>query len=95
MSGSRHRGEGGVDGQGAASYHPGDVLPGPLDFFDYDQIAVRLYGDVAVVQSRSHQSGTLADTGEAWSGTFPYTDVWVRDQEAGWQIAVRHAGMRR
>ena len=65
-----------------------------LDFFDYDEITVRTYGDVAVVQSRSHQRGTLADSGEGWSGTFRYTDVWVRDS-GGWQIAVRHAGMRR
>jgi ketosteroid isomerase-like protein len=62
-----------------------------LDFFDYDEITVRTYGDVAVVQSRSHQRGTLADTGEGWSGTFRYTDVWVRDGDRRWQIAVRHA----
>ena len=66
-----------------------------LDEFDYDEVLVRRYGDVAVVQSRSHQSGTLNDTGEPWSGTFRYSDVWVRDAAHGWQIAVRHAGMRR
>lgn len=65
-----------------------------LDEFDYDEVVVRRYGDVAVVQSRSHQSGTLSDTGEPWSGTFRYTDVWVRDDVHGWQIAVRHAGTR-
>jgi ketosteroid isomerase-like protein len=66
-----------------------------LDEFDYDEVVVRRYGDVAVVQSRSHQRGTLNDTGEPWSGTFRYTDVWVLDAAHGWQIAVRHAGMRR
>jgi Domain of unknown function (DUF4440) len=66
-----------------------------LDHFDYDEFAVRRYDDVAVVQCRSHQHGTLLDSGEAWSGTFRYTDVWVRDPAAGWLIAVRHAGMRR
>ena len=66
-----------------------------LDEFDYDDVVVRRYGDVAVLQSRSHQSGTLNDTGEPWSGTFRYTDVWVFDAARGWQIAVRHAGTRR
>ena len=66
-----------------------------LDAFDYDEVAVRRYGDVAVVQCRSQQSGQLIDTGEPWSETFRYTDVWVRDAALGWQIAVRHAGIRR
>ena len=66
-----------------------------LDSFDYDDMTARRYGGVAVVQCRSHQGGTFQDTGDAWSGTFRYTDVWVHDPAAGWQIAVRHAGMRR
>lgn len=65
-----------------------------LDHFDYDEVAVRRYGDVAIVQSRSHQSGTMLDGGAAWSGTFRYTDVWVRGASGGWKITVRHAGMR-
>jgi hypothetical protein len=65
-----------------------------LDHFEYDDLAVRAYGDVAVVQCRSTQRGIFEETGEAWSGTFRYTDVWVRDPELGWQIAVRQAGMR-
>lgn len=66
-----------------------------IDAFDYDEVAVRRYGHVAVVQCRSHQSGHLNDTGEPWSETFRYTDVWVHDDASGWQIAVRHAGLRR
>jgi ketosteroid isomerase-like protein len=65
-----------------------------LDHFEYDDLVVRVYGAVAVVQSRCRQRGIYADTGEAWRGTFRYTDVWVRDAELGWQIAVRQAGMR-
>jgi len=65
-----------------------------LESFDYDEFDVRSYGEVAVVQSRSHQRGTYSETGEAWAATFRYTDVWVRDPKAGWQVAVRHAGMR-
>ena len=74
-----------------------DTLAGryQLDAFDYDEVAVRRYGDVAVLQCRSHQSGSLINTGESWSETFRYTDVWVRDDAAGWQIATRHAGLRR
>lgn len=65
-----------------------------LDHFEYDDLAVRIYGDVAVVQCRCRQRGIFTETGEAWSGTFRYTDVWVRDPKLGWQIAVRQAGMR-
>ena len=65
-----------------------------LDFFEYDDIAVRIYGSVAVVQSRCRQRGIFVDTGEAWSATFRYTDVWVRESNVVWQIAVRQAGMR-
>jgi ketosteroid isomerase-like protein len=66
-----------------------------LEHFEYDEIAVRPYGDVAVLLSRSRQSGTMADTGEPWAETFRYTDVWVREDDGGWRIAIRHAGLRR
>ena len=65
-----------------------------LDAFDYDDIRVRRYGDVAVVQCRSTQSGTILDSGESWSETFRYTDVWVFDTDR-WQIAVRQATIRK
>jgi ketosteroid isomerase-like protein len=65
-----------------------------LEAFDYDEFVVREHGDIAIVQCRSHQRGRMRDSGEAWSGTFRYTDVWLR--EAGdWRVLVRHAGMRR
>ena len=50
-------------------------------------------GDVAVVRCRSHQSGTILDTGEAWSESFRYADVWILDSR-GWRIAARQATMR-
>jgi ketosteroid isomerase-like protein len=65
-----------------------------LDHFEYDDLAVRVYGNVAVVQSRSRQRGIFSDTGEPWSASFRYTDVWVRDLDHGWQIAVRQASIR-
>lgn len=63
-----------------------------LDAFDYDDFRVRRYGDVTVVQCRSHQSGTILDTGEPWSESFRYTDVWVFAD--GWRIAARQATIR-
>lgn len=65
-----------------------------LETFDYDEIVVRDFGEVAVVLSRSTQTGTMTDTGTAWSETFRYTDVWVRDDSGDWRIATRHAGIR-
>jgi RimJ/RimL family protein N-acetyltransferase/ketosteroid isomerase-like protein len=62
--------------------------------FDYDQVIVRDFGDVAVVLSRSHQEGTMADTGAEWAESFRYTDAWVRDAGGEWRIATRHAGIR-
>ena len=64
-----------------------------LDAFDYDDVRVRRYGDVAIVQCRSHQSGTILESGEPWSESFRYTDVWVSDAN-GWRIAARQATMR-
>lgn len=64
-----------------------------LDSFSYDDVRVRRYGDVAVVQCRSDQSGTIVDSGLAWSETFRYTDVWVFDPDR-WRIAVRQATIR-
>ncbi len=66
-----------------------------LDHFEYQEILVRRYGNVAVVLSRSTQAGRMLDTGEAWAGTFRYTDVWIEEDPGGWRIAARHAGMRR
>ena len=65
-----------------------------LDHFDYDEFVVRDFGSVAVVLSRSRQTGTMSDTGDAWSETFRYTDVWVRDDLGDWRIATRRAGHR-
>jgi hypothetical protein len=64
-----------------------------LDSFDYDDLRVRRYGDVAVVQCRSYQSGAILDSGEPWSESFRYTDVWVLDS-GSWRIAARQATMR-
>ncbi len=65
-----------------------------LESFDYDQVVVRDFGDVALVLSRSNQQGTMADSGTPWAESFRYTDAWVRDADGEWRIATRHAGIR-
>ena len=65
-----------------------------LNHFEYDEIAVHRYADVAVVLSRSAQGGSIADSGELWARTFRYTDVWIRGDPGGWRIAIRHASIR-
>ena len=65
-----------------------------LETFDYDEVIVRDFGNVALVLSRSHQAGTMADTGAEWAESFRYTDAWVRESDGEWRIATRHAGIR-
>jgi len=55
--------------------------------FRWEEIRVRLFGDVAVVHSRTTQRASVA--GQDWSGRFLLTDVWVRRGET-WQVVSRH-----
>jgi len=59
-----------------------------LDEFDLRLVAVRRYGNVAVVLAEAAQRGTRS--GQRWEHTFRYTDVWRR-QDTDWLLAVRHA----
>ena len=61
-----------------------------LEWFEYDDLRVRLHGDVVVAQVRCHQRGTDLSTGGQWAMVFRYTDVWLRTP-AGWRIDVRQA----
>jgi ketosteroid isomerase-like protein len=61
-----------------------------LDWFAYDDVRVRRYGDVAIAQARCRQRGLDLARGEPWAMVFRYTDVWVRDGRS-WRIAVRQA----
>jgi ketosteroid isomerase-like protein len=63
-----------------------------LDEFDLRVLAVRSYGDAAVVIVESTQKGRRS--GEPWRYTFRYTDVWVNQNE-DWLLAVRHASIVR
>lgn len=62
-----------------------------LDHFDIRLVAIRRYGDVAVVLAESAQEGT--HDGAPFSMTFRYTDVWV-SESAGWRLGSRHASGR-
>jgi ketosteroid isomerase-like protein len=55
--------------------------------FVWDDILVRQYGDVAVVNARAHQKATVA--GQDWSGLFLITDVWVK-RDGEWRVVSRH-----
>src|SRR5438105_1859945 len=59
-----------------------------LQTFEFTQLDVRLYGEVALVLCEYRQTGTVA--GEARTGTFFITDVWVR-RDRRWQVVARSA----
>jgi ketosteroid isomerase-like protein len=61
------------------------------DAFELDELAVRLYGDTAVVSGRSTPKGTTAK-GEPITGQFRFLRVWVKRQ-GRWQ-AVAFQGTR-
>ena len=55
--------------------------------FDWDELRVRLFGEVAIVHARTRQSATVS--GHDWSGQFLLTDVWVH-RDGRWQVVSRH-----
>lgn len=59
-----------------------------LESFEFEELAVQVYGDTAVARSRYRQSGRMGD--ERRDTTFRMTDVWVR-HGAKWKLHVRHA----
>jgi ketosteroid isomerase-like protein len=61
------------------------------DAFEVDQLAVRVYGDTAVVTGRSTPKGTTAKGGPI-TGQFRFLRVWVKRQ-GRWQ-AVAFQGTR-
>ncbi len=56
--------------------------------FTYDEVRVDLFGDAAVVHSRSTQSARVGD--QRWDGAFVLTDVWIR-RDGRWQVVARHS----
>jgi ketosteroid isomerase-like protein len=55
--------------------------------FQWEEIRVRPFGDLAVVHCRTKQRASVA--GHDWSGRFLLTDVWVR-RDGRWQVVSRH-----
>jgi ketosteroid isomerase-like protein len=59
-----------------------------IDDFEYEEIDVEHFGNMAVVVSRYRQTGRLGDRDA--SGQLRITDVWIR-RDGRWQIVRRHA----
>jgi ketosteroid isomerase-like protein len=57
------------------------------DEFEWEEIRVRPFGDVAIVHAKARQRASAS--GQDWSGLFLLTDVWVGRGEH-WQIVSRH-----
>jgi hypothetical protein len=55
--------------------------------FEWDEILVRPFGEVAIVHCRTRQRASVA--GRDWSGRFLLTDVWIR-RDRRWQVISRH-----
>ena len=59
-----------------------------IDWFAFEQLEVRVYGEAAVVRSRYRQRGTM--DGADRSTAYLMTDVWVR-RGGRWIPVARHA----
>jgi ketosteroid isomerase-like protein len=52
------------------------------DSVDFSEVAVRIYGDAAIVTARAEVKGT--DLGQDFSGPYRFTRVWVK-QNGEWK----------
>ena len=55
--------------------------------FVWEQLAVRPFGDTAIVHGRARQQASVS--GQDWSGLFLVTDIWV-NRNGHWQVVSRH-----
>jgi len=55
--------------------------------FDWLEVLVRPFGDVAVVNSKIRQQASV--NGQDWSGVFILTDIWVARGDV-WKVVGRH-----
>lgn len=58
--------------------------------FTYERMQVRLYGEMAIINSLARQTATV--DGQDWSGEFLLTDVWVK-LDGRWQVVTRHSSV--
>jgi hypothetical protein len=55
--------------------------------FEWQEVLVRPFGNVALVHSTIRQVASVAD--QDWSGTFMLTDAWVF-RDGRWRVVSRH-----
>ena len=79
---------GGLAKVNRASWLKNAVSTYKLHEFSFDEVAVRQYGNTAVVTSRYTQKATV-DGGDR-SGQFFLTDVWVR-LKGKWKVSARYS----
>jgi ketosteroid isomerase-like protein len=58
-----------------------------VDSFEFDDLTVQDYGDVALVRSRYSQMGSMGEQNR--TGSYLMSDVWVR-RDGRWQLVARH-----
>lgn len=61
--------------------------PFTCEHFEWLEILVRPFGEVAIAHSRVKQRASVG--GQDWSGIFMLTDVW-RLRGSQWQVVTRH-----
>lgn len=65
----------------------GAIGPFTCENFQWKEIKVRSYENVAVVNSITFQKANVGE--QDWSGDFIVTDVWV-NKNGKWQVVARH-----
>jgi ketosteroid isomerase-like protein len=59
-----------------------------VDWFTFERLEVRIYGEAALVRSRYRQRGSM--DGADRNTTYLMTDVWIR-RDGRWTAVARHA----
>ena len=79
---TNHTGAFRTKAQWLENHKPG--VKSPYDSFDTEDLAIRLYGETAVVTGRSIPKGKDS-LGQAITGQFRFTRVWVK-RDGRWQV---------
>jgi len=69
-----------------------EITSGPYHetSYKFDDLQVRLFGDVAVVTGRNTIQGSWEDTQQSMSGPYRFTDVFVK-RDGRWQCVASQA----
>ena len=65
----------------------GAMGPFNCERFDWQEVLVRPFGDIAIVHSTINQCASVG--AQDWSGVFMLTDVWAL-RATGWKVVARH-----